>query len=100
MFHSPLSANPMYFHAQYRQATPNAAVPDTKINLDGRNNYVWMEAGPGIISLAPGTSAESLFPTAYSAPVVGLLKERLEMVALPLPSRLTHSICEVASRPH
>jgi hypothetical protein len=34
----------MYFHAQYRQATPNGAVPDAKVNLDGKNNYVWMEA--------------------------------------------------------
>jgi hypothetical protein len=44
LFHSPLSANAMYFHAQYRQATPNGAVPDAKVNLDGKNNYVWMEA--------------------------------------------------------
>jgi hypothetical protein len=35
----------LYFHAQYRQATPNAAVkaPDRK-NLDGRDNYVYLEA--------------------------------------------------------
>ena len=33
-----------YFHAQYRQATPNPAVPGAKLNLDGTNNYVWMEA--------------------------------------------------------
>jgi hypothetical protein len=33
-----------YFHAQYRQASPNSAVPDAKVNLDGKNNYVWMEA--------------------------------------------------------
>ena len=33
-----------YFHAQYRQATPNVATQDAKINLDGKNNYVWMEA--------------------------------------------------------
>lgn len=38
----------LYFHAQYRQAVPNAAVPFAKgqpeINLDGRNNYVFMES--------------------------------------------------------
>jgi hypothetical protein len=34
----------LYFHAQYRQATPNKAFPENKINLDGKNNYVWMEA--------------------------------------------------------
>jgi hypothetical protein len=34
----------LYFHAQYRQATPNIAVhaPGGK-NLDGRDNYVYME---------------------------------------------------------
>ena len=32
------------YHAQYRQATPNTAVPDAKTNPDGKNNYVWMEA--------------------------------------------------------
>jgi hypothetical protein len=40
-----LPADAMYFHAQYRQATPN--VPTTgdaaKINLDGRSNYVFAE---------------------------------------------------------
>ena len=41
---SPLSADTLYFHAQYRQATPNVAVPDAKTNLDGKNNYVWVEA--------------------------------------------------------
>jgi hypothetical protein len=41
---SPLPADTLYFHAQYRQATPNVAVPDAKTNLDGKNNYVWMEA--------------------------------------------------------
>ena len=44
-FSSPLPAGTAYFHAQYRQATPNvAAFPDAKVNLDGKNNYVWMEA--------------------------------------------------------
>lgn len=37
----------VYFHAQYRQATPNKAVdfPNRapKINLDGKNNYVYAE---------------------------------------------------------
>ena len=40
----PVPATAGYFHAQYRQATPNAAIPDAKVNLDGKNNYVWMEA--------------------------------------------------------
>jgi len=39
-----LPADSLYFHAQYRQASPNTAVPDAKVNLDGKNNYVWMEA--------------------------------------------------------
>ena len=43
-FHSPLPAGTAYFHAQYRQATPNVAVPNAKVNLDGKENYVWMEA--------------------------------------------------------
>jgi len=50
-----LSADELYFHAQYRQAAPNhgwtnqwnsngdANVNDKK-NLDGDGNYVWMEA--------------------------------------------------------
>src|SRR5262249_17403117 len=43
-YSSVLSAETMYFHAQYRQAKPNVAIPDAKVNLDGRYNYVWMEA--------------------------------------------------------
>jgi Protein of unknown function (DUF2961) len=43
-YRSPLPAGTAYFHAQYRQATPNLAVPDAKLNQDGKNNYVWMEA--------------------------------------------------------
>ena len=39
-----LSAESLYFHAQYRQAKPNIAVPNAKINLDGKSNYVWLEA--------------------------------------------------------
>ncbi len=36
----------MYFHAQYRQQSPNVAITTDgpKINLDGKNNYVFMEA--------------------------------------------------------
>jgi hypothetical protein len=37
----------LYFHAQYRQATPNRAVvfpsEDKELNLDGKNNYVFLE---------------------------------------------------------
>ncbi len=37
----------LYFHAQYRQATPNAAVAyaseDKELNLDGKSNYVFLE---------------------------------------------------------
>jgi Protein of unknown function (DUF2961) len=40
----PLAAGTLYFHAQYRQATPNRAFPENQTNLDGRDNYVWMEA--------------------------------------------------------
>ena len=51
----PLPADTVYFHAQYRQAQPNhgwtnqwannqsPAVND-KPNLDGKDNYVWMDA--------------------------------------------------------
>jgi len=36
----------VYFHAQYRQGTPNVAVagPNPKLNPDGKQNYVYMEA--------------------------------------------------------
>lgn len=43
-YKSALPSDTLYFHAQYRQATPNAALPGNKINLDGKDNYVWMEA--------------------------------------------------------
>jgi D-arabinan exo alpha-(1,3)/(1,5)-arabinofuranosidase (non-reducing end) len=43
-YSSPLPPGTLYFHAQYRQATPNIAIPNAKANLDGKNNYVWMEA--------------------------------------------------------
>jgi len=33
----------LYFHAQYRQATPNVAHPESDKNLDGRYNYVYVE---------------------------------------------------------
>src|SRR5262249_14360837 len=37
----------LYFHAQYRQATPNPAIPyaqgQPKLNTDGAKNYVYME---------------------------------------------------------
>ena len=51
----PLPADTLYFHSQYRQATPNRGWTsewrdngeekvDKKTNLNGENNYVWMEA--------------------------------------------------------
>lgn len=51
----PLPADTLYFHAQYRQAQPNHgwtndwtsdddAKVDNKANLDGKDNYVWMQA--------------------------------------------------------
>jgi hypothetical protein len=43
-YRAPLPAETLYFHAQYRQATPNKAFPENKINLDGKENYIWMEA--------------------------------------------------------
>jgi hypothetical protein len=40
-----LPAEAMYFHAQYRQSAPCVPVTTTpKINPDGRQNYVYMEA--------------------------------------------------------
>lgn len=41
---SPLPKGTLYFHAQYRQAAPNRGRPGATINLDGKNNYVWMKA--------------------------------------------------------
>lgn len=43
-YKATLPADTLYFHAQYRQATPNKAFPESKINLDGKENYIWMEA--------------------------------------------------------
>ncbi len=51
----PLPAGTLYFHAQYRQAQPNQGwtnqwnsngddLVNQKPNLDGKDNYVWMEA--------------------------------------------------------
>ena len=49
----PLAPDPLYFHAQYRQAAPARGTTnqwmsngdmDGKKNLDGEGNYVWMEA--------------------------------------------------------
>jgi hypothetical protein len=51
----PLPADSLYFHAQYRQATPargwtndwrsnSDPLVDGKKNLNGEGNYVWMEA--------------------------------------------------------
>ena len=53
--HQDLPADTMYFHAQYRQATPakgwtnqwegnDAAAVNARKNLDGEGNYVWLEA--------------------------------------------------------
>jgi hypothetical protein len=54
-FKTDLPPDTMYFHAQYRQATPARGwtaqwesngdpIVNTKRNVDGENNYVWMEA--------------------------------------------------------
>jgi hypothetical protein len=51
----PLAADTLYFHAQYRQAQPNhgwtnqwetngASLVNDKTNLDGKDNYVWLDA--------------------------------------------------------
>ena len=51
----PLPADTLYFHAQYRQAQPNhgwttqwetngAPLVNGKTNLDGKDNYVWLDA--------------------------------------------------------
>ncbi len=43
-YSKPLPDDTLYFHAQYRQATPNKAIAGAKTNLDGVNNYVWVDA--------------------------------------------------------
>jgi len=51
----PIPADTLYFHAQYRQQTPNKgwtnnwssngdSIVNDKKNLDGKDNYVWLEA--------------------------------------------------------
>jgi hypothetical protein len=55
VYSKPLPADTLYFHAQYRQATPNHGWTnqwqsngdpnvDEKPNLNGDGNYVWLEA--------------------------------------------------------
>ena len=39
-----LPSDALYFHAQYRQATPNHAINGDGKNLDGRDNYVFFES--------------------------------------------------------
>ena len=39
-----LPADTLYFHAQYRQASPCIPNKDAKLNPDGAQNYVYMEA--------------------------------------------------------
>jgi hypothetical protein len=52
---TPLPADTLYFHAQYNQAQPNHGwtnkwtgngdpIVNSKLNLDGKDNYVWMDA--------------------------------------------------------
>ncbi len=54
-YKKPLASDTLYFHAQYRQATPNKGWTnqwqsngdprvDDKANLMGEDNYVWLEA--------------------------------------------------------
>jgi hypothetical protein len=54
-YNKPLPADSLYFHAQYRQASPargwtsdwksnGDAIVNDKKNLNGEGNYVWMEA--------------------------------------------------------
>ncbi len=54
-FAKPLSADLLYFHAQYRQASPNHGwtnqwqsngdrIVEDKKNLGGEDNYLWLEA--------------------------------------------------------
>ena len=55
MYPHPLPPDTIYFHAQYRQAQPNRGwttnwksngdpLVNKKANLDGKDNYVWMDA--------------------------------------------------------
>lgn len=50
-YSQPLPEKTSYFHAQYRQCAPCAAVKSDGKNLDGKNNYVWMETeGRGLFA--------------------------------------------------
>ena len=40
----PMPPDTLYFHAQYRQATPCRAIKGNGLNVEGQDNYVWMEA--------------------------------------------------------
>jgi len=42
-YQQPLPSDTLYFHAEYRQAAPNRAFPENKVNLEGTDNYVWLE---------------------------------------------------------
>jgi hypothetical protein len=42
-YSKPLPPDQLYFHAQYRQATPNTAHTESDKNPDGRHNYVYAE---------------------------------------------------------
>ena len=44
VYSHPLAADTLYFHAQYRQCAPCTAIPSDGKNLDGKDNYVWLEA--------------------------------------------------------
>ena len=55
LYAKPLASDSLYFHAQYRQASPNNGfsghwkdnndpLQNDKTNLNGEGNYVWMEA--------------------------------------------------------
>jgi hypothetical protein len=55
LYAKPLASDSLYFHAQYRQASPNKGfsghwkdnndpLQNDKTNLNGDGNYVWMEA--------------------------------------------------------
>jgi hypothetical protein len=44
LYPGALPSQTLYFHAQYRQATPNHGYPNRTINLDGKDNYVWLLA--------------------------------------------------------
>jgi hypothetical protein len=43
-YQKPLPADTLYFHAQYNQCAPCTAVESDGKNLDGKDNYVWVDA--------------------------------------------------------